>query len=356
MNHLRYTVEQLLKDPSFVRWANGEVQAAEALKWNRWVAARETNRQTALRAQQIITGINFEQLRLPDVDGEWENVQSDIVERDRPARFYRRHQVPSRDVWSLVWKAAAVVLVAAFSGLALYLYQDPQTQSRHIAVHTVETGYGEKKTINLSDGSTIILGPGSSLSYKENWLSKPAKKVELEGEAFFSIVAEPVKHRPKFVVQTEDGSAAVWGTRFVVATYDEAGTRVVLEEGEVRIRLAEAGSGKKARLTMHPGEMARFTKHTPRIAVKKVNPKVYTSWTSNRLLFDNTPLSELVNRIKRTYGMNVQVQDPDMLDMKLSGGVDFRSLDALIAAASEVMQISITRADNTVIIKHNTNN
>lgn len=355
MNHRRYTVEQLLNDPSFIRWANGEVQAAEALKWNRWVAARETNRQTALRAQQIITGINFEQLRLPDVDREWENVRSDIIESEQPAPGSTRLTGQSRDLVGFVAKAAAAVLVAAFAGLALYLYQDPQTQSRHIAVHTVETGYGEKKTINLSDGSTIILGPGSSLSYKENWLSKPAKKVELEGEAFFSIVAEPIKHRPKFVVQTENGSAAVWGTRFVVATY-EAGTRVVLEEGEVRIRLAEAGSGKKARLTMHPGEMARFTKHTPRIAVKKVNPKVYTSWTSNRLLFDNTPLSELVNRIKRTYGMNVQVQDPDMLDMKLSGGVDFRSLDALIAAASEVMQVSITRAGNTVIIKHNTNN
>src|SRR5699024_3945439 len=118
------------------------------------------------------------------------------------------------------------------------------------ATSTIKTVYGQKKTINLPDGSKIILGAHSQLTYKDDWLDQPLKKISLEGEAFFDI-APKKKDRPKLVVQTHGGTVSVWGTRFTVNTHNSR-TQVVLDEGEVKIETRH----KDAEATLKPGEQA----------------------------------------------------------------------------------------------------
>src|SRR5699024_10354988 len=151
---------------------------------------------------------------------------------------------------------------------------------------------------------------------------------------------------PKLVVKTQDGTASVWGTRFTVDTFGP-GTRVVLEEGEVQIDTRR----KDKKVTMEPGEMATFSNSSQQIQVEKVNPRVYTSWFTNELIFDNTPFPTLINRIERTYGVKVVVRDSIILQKNLSGSVDFQSLESLTDAVAKLFKLKIERAGETLIIK-----
>ena len=355
MGKRRYTVQELLKDPSFIRWAEGKLDRREAEPWDEWVKETERNRRIARRAQQRILGVSFEGPKLPDIQRDWVRIQDKVTVKERTGFVPREVRAgESRDLTGPLVKAAAGILVVALVGLSVYLYQGPEPDRQQKTVHTVKTGFGEKKTINLSDGSRIILAAGSNLSYREGWLNEPTKRVSLEGEAFFSVSPQNAGTQSKLVVETEDGSVSVWGTRFSVDTYG-TGTRVVLQEGDVRVKVADPVKPDAAEFTVKPGEMARFSRSSGSVTLKKVNPLVYTSWTTNELFFDNTPLSVLVNRIELTYGIEVEVTDPEMLEMELSGSVDFRSLDGLINAVSEVLEIRIQRCGDTVIINQNQN-
>lgn len=353
MKENRHTIDQLLRDPSFIRWVEGDISRRQAKRWGRWIQKSERNRELAAEAQKRIAGFSFEDPVLPDVQSEWECIHREVTSKKEGQKGAKKMtNGQNRDPLGVFLKAAAVLLVGAFMGLAAYMYQEPVTEKEPVALKTVQTDYGEKRTINLSDGSTLILAPKSKFTYRENWLEKPVKRIRLEGEAYFSIAPQKTAGQPKFVVNTEDGSAAVWGTRFTMDTYG-TGTRVVLEEGEVRVRTEEARAreNEKSATTIQPGQMIRFSKLNDSIELKEVNPRVYTSWSTNELFFDNTPLSVLANRIERTYGVDVVAEDKELLQKDLSGSVDFRSLEGLTNAVAEVFEIQIRRSGETLIIK-----
>ncbi|MDZ7689959.1 MAG: FecR domain-containing protein [Balneolaceae bacterium] len=354
MDKCEYTEQELINDPSFVEWAMGNSEGDQSAYWNEWIKQSDEHRRKALEAQKKITGLRFISPQLPDIKNEWSKVRDDIEKKKNMKLHTPKKHAAGKDggLMGYLFKAVAVVLIGAFVGLFIYMYQEPKPENEPVSTMTVKTGYAEKKTINLSDGSSVILAAGSKLSYKSNWLDQPVKRVDLVGEAYFSITPKESKNKPKFIVETKDGIAAVSGTRFTVNTYGQ-GTKVVLEEGEVQVKIANPETPSTPEMTMQPGEIAQFSKSGDQIALDEVNPAVYTSWTTNELYFDETPFSVLVNRIERTYGKEVKIRDPGILDMKLSGSIDFRSLDGLINAVSEVMGVNIYKSAETVIIEQN---
>lgn len=353
MKDQKFTQGELVDNPSFIRWATGQAGAREAAQWDLWVEQTRENRDLALKAQRIVTGVTFEPAVSGEREADWKQVKQQILAKHK-AENISHSKDRTRDSLSIFLKVAAILLIAAISGgIALYMQQSTQMEEvQPIAVHTVSTSFSEKKTISLSDGSEIILASGSVLSYKENWLQQPTQRVRLlKGEAFFSIQPDEDGNSsiPRFEVETEDGTTSVMGTRFTVSTYG-TGTQVVLEEGEVRVTVSRVDEDQPLTTILAPGEMATWGKDHSGIEMTEVNPRVYTSWTSNQLFFDDTPLLNLVHRIERTYGVNVEIKDTELLEMKLSGAVDFHSLEALIDAVSDVLNISITQIDDTVII------
>lgn len=346
MKHKNRTIEQLLNDPSFIRWVEGEASQNEVKRWNRWIRKSERNRRSAIQAQQKITGFAFKEPKLPDAESEWEEVRDKIVDEGQTeGKVTNSDNLKKPNIGSAFLKIAAVIVIGVFVSLATYMYQESDSVEKEVATSTIQTGYGQTKTIKLTDGSRIILAANSRLSYKNNWLKQPVLKISLKGEAFFTVAPKERKGRPKLVVQTNDGTVSVWGTRFVVNT-DGPETYVVLEEGEVVINTSKDDES----ITLKPGKMAIFGKLSGKIEIGKVNPKVYTSWTTHELFFDNTLVSVLFNRIERTYGLEVVVQDSTILQKRLSGSVDFYSLDGLTDAVAKLFNIQIKRTADTLII------
>jgi ferric-dicitrate binding protein FerR (iron transport regulator) len=348
-----YTVKELIRNPSFIRWTRGKAKKKETSFWDQWIKKSEENRKMSRKAQQRLTGLGFSDSPLPDIEEEWQQVRGKLkAESNKKEIFEFNHYklpVAQHSLYRYLKVAAIIAFVFGASWFLVMNIPLSLNTSKKAQIQTITTRYMEQKTLTLPDGSKITLAAGSELSHAEDWLQQPTKHVTLKGEAYFSIVPLKVKDHAKLVVQTPDGTVSDWGTQFTVSTYGKS-TQVVLQEGEVRLNVA-GGSDQKP-VMMKPGELADFKKADQHVAIRHVNPLVYTSWASKRLVFDNTPLSLLVKRIKHTYGVQVQVENKALLTKKLSGSVDFRSLDMLIHAVNQVLDIKISRKGNTVYIRN----
>ena len=218
---------------------------------------------------------------------------------------------------------------------------------------TKATGYGQTATITLPDKSVVTLNGNSSIRYCSEWESGSRREVWLQGEAFFSVV-HTATDQQFFVHTPQQVSVEVLGTEFNVFTR-KSGNRVVLSSGQVRIHLPDhPASGKPARqpaaVLKHRGDMVAFS--SPRHYTRKVvNPELYSSWTRKVLLLDNTPIREIATILQDTYGLQVQVADPSLLDQTVSGSTPVGDVDVLLAGLSKSFNLAIVRSAHLVTIE-----
>lgn len=342
------SVEDLSDNPSFIRWVEGTASEKEAREWDNWIRQDFNNQMLARAAQQEVLGITFVHPGNFDPVKEWE-----LLEKRAGQTFRRKN--PGKHTQSqngyLLIRIAAVVFFMAITGIVTYLNYSGNSHKETSSLEWkhIKTAFGEQKTITLSDGSSIILNANSILSHPAGWIHNQAVEVHLKGEAFFQVTERTSPDDPAFRVKTHDGTVRVKGTKFVVTT-NEDNTRVVLEKGAVAIikEQKEVADGKEVYLRPH--ELAEFSRNSGSISIKKVpNTKVFTSWTDRVLVLDHSPFSYMVSRIEKTYGVNVVVNDSSLYERKLTGAIKMKSPNYLIRAISDVMGVTVSYSDGTVI-------
>ncbi len=344
------SIDDLLSYPSFRKWARGTGSEPEASIWDTWCKKSEYNRKLAAKAQAELIGIAPNFLEQADTVEEW-NMLYGQIKRSHFVKMNNHRKTPP-----LVWgyRVAVILFVSAITTFFAMQWQQNklQTEQPEIVWQEVTTVYSQQKKISLTDGSTIILGANSSIVYTDGWVQNSEVEINLQGEAYFDIPGKS-SDDPSFKVKTSDGTVLVTGTRFVVDA-DENRTRVVLEEGSVDIERNLPGTNpEKELISLQTDQLAEFNNEL--LSIKKVNTEVYTSWTKQKLVLDGTPLSFLADKISKTYGMNVKVNDADLYDRKLTGTINFRSMDRLLVAISEVLQIEATQNGDEVIFNSSVN-
>jgi len=142
----------------------------------------------------------------------------------------------------------------------------------------------------------------------------------------------------------------VLGTQFAVNTFSD-GTQTALERGRINIRIKEDdGRGvPSSEYELCPGEMAQFTAHDNKIAVKKVDTKLYTSWTEDIFTFARAPMDDVARRIERTFGVEVIVS-PTYEEERVTGTIRSDNLDVLARALGKVLDTEVHRKAGTLQI------
>jgi ferric-dicitrate binding protein FerR (iron transport regulator) len=125
---------------------------------------------------------------------------------------------------------------------------------------------------------------------------------------------------------------------------------VVLNSGKIRFTPDEQNEDKDESVVMEPGDLIEYKSKTNKITRKVVDPEVYSSWKTSRLVFEKTSLFEIVNIMKNTYGLNVKIQDSELLKMKVSGSAPTGNIDLLVRALSEIFNLSLVKKGDTLII------
>ena len=81
---------------------------------------------------------------------------------------------------------------------------------------------------------------------------------------------------------------------------------------------------------------------------KAVNPQLYTAWTDNKIILDHTSLLEMVHMLKDSYGLEVRVSDPSLMEQTVSGSMPLGDAEVLLQQMGKAFQLRIKKEGNVI--------
>ncbi len=208
------------------------------------------------------------------------------------------------------------------------------------------TDYGEIKSFELSDGSSVTLNSNSNLRVPRWGFGANTRKVHLSGEGAFAI-----KHTDsgqKFIVSTSRKfEIEVLGTEFNVFTRSR-GAKVVLTKGKIRLSVQRGNTTQK--LEMEPGDLVTLDNKNNASFKTTKQPEMHTAWQGHRYIFDRTTLHEIAYLLAENYGLKAEIMQPELLNQTISGTLTASNADELLELIEGVLEIRITKQDNKVFI------
>lgn len=156
---------------------------------------------------------------------------------------------------------------------------------------SIATKAGEKREVELPDGSTAMLNALSSLDFSpKTW--NDDRYVLLEGEAFFK-----AKKGKTFSVRTEQGTVQVVGTVFNVYARGEE-LEVKCAEGKVQVINPESTE----RVLLKKGEQVTVLRGRMQ---DRQGLEGYPNWFKGESAFRSAPLERVFGEMERQFGVKV---------------------------------------------------
>ena len=203
--------------------------------------------------------------------------------------------------------AAAVLVVGVLGGSGYWWMNRPSDYS---------TAAGERRVVTLSDGSKLSLDADSEVTVRYGKNERSLRL--LKGQARFDVAHD--KKRPFSVIAGRQKVIAT-GTAFNI---DMAGPKVLvtLIEGHVVVleEYDESGAtpARPKVIELKAGQQLSAAPSTPS-EVAQANIQRVTAWTIGQLMFDDEPLSSVIERVNRYGGTQIIITDPKVGAMKISG-------------------------------------
>ena len=220
----------------------------------------------------------------------------------------------------------------------------------------IHTAFGENRTVALPDGSTVLLNSNSTLSFADHWSEGESREVWLEGEGYFKVAKKrrPAGQTPgaiKFITHTPTLDITVLGTQFNVNTR-RGSTAVMLVEG--RVQLSRPGQVQSARVVeLRPGQLASAQSTIENITVQSAKPQLHTAWTQHEFIFENTPLSEIAQQFRDTYGLDIIIEDTKLANRRFTGNLSNQNAETILTALSITFDLNVRRDGARIILERN---
>lgn len=234
----------------------------------------------------------------------------EVVQSDRSKLKKELRQIKNTNkVIALSYKNWAVAASLIFLlELSMFFYSiSNAVENKQFAVKL-----GEHAQIKLSDGTQIWLNAGSILKYPKEFKGD-TREVYLSGEAFFD-VAKDKKH--PFIIHTNKMDTKVLGTSFNVQAYpDQTTQEVSVATGRVNVKSTVTDEN----VYVTPGQKVVFKSQDNKLqAFKDIPVNTISLWRKNIMVFEETPLPEVVATINRNYNVSIEVKNKSLNDLKIS--------------------------------------
>jgi transmembrane sensor len=197
---------------------------------------------------------------------------------------------------------------------------------------------GEQKTLELQDGSTVLLGADTAVEVK---ISDLERRVQiLRGTAFFSVQPSDVP----FIVGASNGEATVLGTAFDVSIAENNVT-VTLEHGSLQVRTAD----KNEAVILKPGEEVFYSAEGVG-QVQKVNLDEAMAWHEKRYVFTNARFADVIDYIARYHDGRIVVIGSQLADQRISGSFSLENTEAALASVQSITGFKINKLSERILI------
>lgn len=318
-----------MKQEILHKFFNGTASDDERREVLAWVDASPANKEEFLQREADFVFGN-----LPDSEPS-QAARAQIMHVIEPRRKRLR-------ILSAVASAAAIFVVGAF----IWVLHDNNRLNDQVASLTAQNekliaipelvqgesvlsykvNPGVKGTIVLPDGSEVILNSASTLRTPARF-ENGKRVVELEGEGYFKVESNP--DWPMYVRTSRGVTVKVTGTEFNLSTYsDDAALKLTLVRGKVSLldEKSETEVVVREKEEVVVGARAQLEKPTRKTADMKLN----TSWKDGYLVFDNTPIREVIKKMERWYGVDITVADARVMNNTFTASFRSESLQQVL--------------------------
>ncbi|MDZ7359452.1 MAG: FecR domain-containing protein [candidate division KSB1 bacterium] len=331
------------KNELLVRYFAGEATADERARVEAWRQAAAENQHVFTEFEKIWRGATEKLPKVPNVDQAWmelnaklglppEQARAKILALEKPPQ-----QTTRKVFWNdrYVWAAAAALLLALSTILYQYVYRANHLQK-------VMTTNAQQESVELPDGSLVKLNSGSEIQFYKNF-SDSARYVNLSGEAYFEVTRD---ERP-FYVNTGNAQIKVLGTKFGIWARNEE-TRVTVREGRVSLRALEAQPETVIELTANQMSLCQnnYAPAPPRV----VDADHLLGWLEGKIVFDQTPLTEVIAELQRVYNVEIRLSNPTHGQHTITGLFQGKPIESVLASICLTLNLQYGKAGEEFFI------
>jgi len=321
----------------------------------RWLKQSPAHIAELLRIQQVYQVLRAAKLQ-DQLDRAGPRERSNVIELEdqrAPDWIELMEVAPSRRRPPRIWRLAAAVACISLSFFLGFMAKVAWLD------RTIETQLGEWRSVSLTDGTRVRVGPDSLLKLSFGDDHRTIRLVR--GEAMFDVAKDPA--RPFYVESEMVGVLAV-GTEFrvsrlggrdVVAVTE--GSVALYRDGRDAIRglvpaapaRAAAATGAVALAAGDQVSITRSTRSKP-IAKEKVNVDYEQAWAEGWLVYEDKTVAEVARELNRFNRVKIVITEPSIAARRLTffrgNATDPESLVAALASSPD---ITVVRDDPNVL-------
>jgi ferric-dicitrate binding protein FerR (iron transport regulator) len=253
------------------------------------------------------------------------------VPRTPVVRWYR----------SKIAVAALIVLIAG----AGYFFKDAFNRFLNpVDMLQVTAGVNERKTVQLPDGSSVNLEPGSTLEYPEAFNGKE-RAVSLNGEAFFE-VTKNAEH--PFVIHTRLIHTTVLGTSFSVQARGEQEAKVVVVTGRVKVQTTEVSS-KSSEVEVTVNQSAVYNMATGQLEKREAvdEARYYAQRRNGKFIYSGIAMAAVIKDMEQFYNASIVLKG-DVKDCLFYGSVyTSDELEKALRFVTETLNAKVNKDSST---------
>jgi transmembrane sensor len=213
--------------------------------------------------------------------------------------------------------------------------------------------FGETATIELPDGSSVIMNSGSKIKY-DRLFGIMNRNIKFSGEAYFEV--KPSDNM--FIVKTNGAIVEVTGTEFNVRSWrNDPDSAVVVTVASGTVYFYPVSNNlKRVELTegltssWHHGEQ------------KPTNPDIVDlkdiiAWKENKLSFIGQPLRIIFNEIERKFDVNIEINNEQIGNEILTTFYSSpKNVEMLLDDITTVKGLNYRETANGYVVFNETNN
>ncbi|MFO8235931.1 MAG: FecR domain-containing protein [Bacteroidales bacterium] len=330
---------------AIAKYIFGEASHKEVRKIENWMNKSHSNR-------QIIKDINYylnKEMKTNkqeniNVDEAWGKLKARIVESDNSSvnPSLSKTITFSR---SILKYAAILAIFLGISALAYFSYQSYWKQN----YVTIETSQFEKRdNLHLPDGTVAFLNGNSKINYAKKY-GENERAINVEGEAYFDVKTDISK---PFIVKAKQTEVKVLGTSFNVRTdLPDNAVEVIVETGKVKFY--KSGNENEA-ILLEPGFIGLLKNN--QLKKKRNDDLNYLAWKNGKLLFNETNLDTVINKLNRAYNVKIEVKDSEIYNYELSATFEDEPVENILKVITRTFDLNLEEKENRRYILTSANN
>ncbi len=218
-------------------------------------------------------------------------------------------------------------------------------------IHTIYTTRGVKGEVTLPDGSVVKLNSDSRIVFPDKFTGA-TREVYLSGEAYFNVVTDP--DTPMIVSTNRNFIVKVYGTEFNIRSYpNEHNAKTTLFKGKIDLLTKDKKGDEKVIAVLKPSESFVLRDKERPLLIMKADTLKSGAWRYGTLMFDSTPMDEVIRELERWHGAEFVVRDSSIYKLRLTASFKQESLVQILEIIKFCSKVDYKIDENKVILTLN---